>query len=380
MISIKTQKKLLLTFVLGLLSFFSNAQEKINYTFSNNLDEHSYLFFNENDTSKLSLKIRANTFFKNNEYFGDFIKGYTLIGYMLQPELFYRPIKKLEISLLWNVLQYSGYDKFSDYKPYFRIKYSPTPKFSIIIGRMDGNVAHRLIEPIYNPERYFLNNIENGLQFNYQSTHYNGDLWLNWEKFLLWNDPWQERLTVGHKSEFLLNPMSKTKVSIAGEFLVSHRGGQIDLCDDPVQTLENGAIGFEIRRTQKNVSYSYYSKFAQYHAIDPTPDVPYIDGYGIYNKLFIKFYNFGFICGHWWGDMFMNFRGDPLFSSQAIFAENNKNKRAILFNELFYAQKIHGIFSLKASVNTYYNLYNGDLEYAYMLSFVFNQIFSLSKK
>ena len=369
---------------LTILPIFLSAQninDTSKITWSNTFDEYDYLFFNQEDTSKLELKLRANTFFKNNEYFGDFIKGYTLIGYMLQPELFYRPLKKVEISVLWNVLQYSGYDKFSDYKPYFRIKFKPTSNLDIILGRIDANVSHRLIEPIYNPERYFLNNIENGLQFNYHSARYNGDLWLNWEKFLLWDDPWQERLTVGHKSEFLLNKNDKATIFLTGEFLVSHRGGQIDLNDDPIQTLENGAVGFCVRyKSNEKLSLVYNSRFAQFHAVDATDDIPYIDGYGIYNKLLIKFYNFGFICGHWFGDMFMNFRGDKLFTSQAIYRENNKNKRAILFNELYYSKKIQNIFSLKAGVNTYYNLYNGDLEYAYMLSFVYNQMFNFNKK
>ncbi|MEE3448526.1 MAG: hypothetical protein VZQ51_07950, partial [Bacteroidales bacterium] len=143
-------------------------------------DEYSYLFFEDDDTSKTVLKCRADCFLKNNEYFGDFAKGYTLIGYMLQPEFIYRPVDKVEISVLWNVLKYSGKDDFSDYKPYFRIKFSPIKKLSIILGRLDGNLSHGMIEPIYKPERYYLNNIENGLQCNYKTERYKGDIWLNW--------------------------------------------------------------------------------------------------------------------------------------------------------------------------------------------------------
>lgn len=338
-------------------------------------DEYSYLFFEDDDTSKTVLKCRADCFLKNNEYFGDFAKGYTLIGYMLQPEFIYRPVDKVEISVLWNVLKYSGKDDFSDYKPYFRIKFSPIKKLSIILGRLDGNLSHGMIEPIYKPERYYLNNIENGLQCNYKTERYKGDIWLNWEKFLLWNDPWHEKLTIGHKSELLIAKKGLSSFFLTGEALISHRGGQIDLSDDRVQTLENGALGFKF--CHNKLTYDF--RFVQYHAIDPTYEIPYIDGYAFYNKALLRFYDFGFVCGYWYGNMFMNFRGEELFSSQAIEPQDNKNIRSVLFNELYYSKKIQNVFSLKAGVNTYFNILNGDMEYSYMLSFVFNKCFQIRK-
>ncbi|MBQ3657156.1 MAG: hypothetical protein II956_10000 [Bacteroidales bacterium] len=338
-------------------------------------DEYSYLFFENDDSSKAVFKAHADCFFKNNEYFGDFAKGYTLIGYMLQPEFIYRPVDKVEISVLWNVLKYSGKDDFSDYKPYFRIKFSPTKKVSLILGRLDGTLSHRLIEPIYKPERYYLNNIENGLQCHYKTDSYRGELWLNWEKFLLWNDPWQELLTVGHKSELKILEKGLTSFFLTGEALISHRGGQIDLSDDKVKTLENGALGFQLKRPKLTFDF----RFVQYHAIDPTYEVPYLDGYAFYNKLFLKFKNFGFVCGHWQGNCFMNFKGEELFSSEAIEPENNKNIRSVLFNELFYSQQFYKTFSIKVGANSYFNILNGDFEYTYMLSFVYNQNFPIRK-
>ena len=340
-----------------------------------NSDEYSYLFFEDDDTSKTILKSRADCFFKNNEYSGDFIKGYTLIGYMLQPEFIYRPIDKVEISVLWNILKYSGKDDFSDYKPYFRIKFSPIKKLSLTLGRLDGNLSHSMIEPIYKPERYYLNNIENGLQCNYKTEGYRGDLWLNWEKFLFWNDPWQERMSIGHKSELLVIKKGETSFFLTGEALIAHRGGQIDLSEDHTQTLENGALGFQVKRPK----LTYDFRFAQYHAIDPTDDIPYIDGYAFYNKMLLKFYDFGFICGYWYGNMFMNFRGEELFSSKAIEPHNNKNIRSILFNELYYSKKIQNVFSLKVGVNSYFNILNGEMEYSYMLSFIYNKCFRIRK-
>ena len=123
---------------------------------------------NRHDTAhhKFAARFYCHTFFKNNEYFGDFVKGYTLTGYHLQPEFSYSPNRKLKVQALWDVLKYHGYDKFSKNKPYFRIVFQPTESFRIICGYLDGNVRHGLIEPIYDPERYLTAEMENGLQIN----------------------------------------------------------------------------------------------------------------------------------------------------------------------------------------------------------------------
>ena len=343
-------------------------------------DEYDFLtFFAKPDTSRLSLHIYEHNFFKNNEYFGDFVKGYTLIGFNFMPEITYRPFPKLEVSALWNVIKYHGYDNFSEYKPYARIRFHATSKFSLTLGYLDAHVYHQLIEPIYNPERYITNNVENGLQLKYSGPRYYGDLWLNWEKFILWNDPWQERLAVGHISKLRILDRS-IKADITGQFLICHRGGQIDASDGQVQTLENGAIGFEFRRYNGSSWYFLMKNlFVQYHAIDRTNDLPYFDGFGIYNKLLARYKDFGFVCGHWYGNMFMNFRGDPLFTCQAIYKEHNRNERAILFNELYFSHKYNNVLSLKVGINTFYNLYNGDLEYFYMTSLIFDGRFNLLK-
>ncbi|MCQ2975364.1 MAG: hypothetical protein MJ211_11220 [Bacteroidales bacterium] len=369
-------------YFLSILLFFV-LFDNIKAQDSTYFDEYSFLYFNKDTSQKLSLNLYEHNFFKNNEYFGDFVKGYTLIGFNFQPELTYRPFNKWETSVIWNVIKYHGYDNFSEYKPYFRIRFNPNNKFNVSLGYLDANVSHQLIEPIYNPERYITNNVENGLQVKYNSPKYYGDLWLNWEKFILWNDPWQERLAVGHISKVRFFNFNNFNGYITGQFLICHRGGQIDDSDGQVQTLENGALGFEFHHNTINNNWKFVMKnlFVQYHAIDETADLPYLDGFGIYNKLLMNYKDFGFVCGHWYGNMFMNFRGDPLFTCQAIYKENNKNERAVLFNELYYSKHFNKIFSLKIGVNTFYNLYNGDLEYFYMFSMIFNPQFNfLSNK
>ena len=359
--------KKILIIVLLFLKFSAAAQE----------DEYSFLRQSSlNDSAKISAGINLHTFFKNNEYFGDFIKGYTLTGWHCQPEITANFNKSLKIQVLWNVLRYNGYDKYTENCIYPRIVFKPRKSFTMICGYLEGNVKHKMLEPIYNPERYYTENMENGLQFLWKTNRYDGDMWLNWEKFILWDDPWQEKLTFGQRSDFNLVKTDFFQAGLTGEILISHRGGQIDSSPGQVQSLENGALGFQLHffgNAEQNFrQFSFYSMFVQFHCIDETPDIPFLNGFGLYNKALIKIKDFALTCGYWYADRFMNFRGDKLFTCQAIKPEDNVRKRHVVFNEFYYYKTyFNGVFTLKAGANSYWDLKAGNMEYSYMLSLIF---------
>lgn len=344
--------------------------------------EDEYLFLNHpflEDDEKWAFRFYLHTFFKNNEYFGDFVKGYTLTGFHLCPQLTYNYNSMLKIQVIWNILKYNGYDNFSEYKPYARIVFRPKKCFSVICGYLEGNIRHKLTEPIYNPERYYTDNIENGLQFLVNKPHrYDGDTWLNWEKFILWGDPWQEQLTFGHHSDFQVIHNKSFSAGLSGELLISHQGGQIDATNEKVQSLENGGLGVFFRKVGSVDSrsfrfFSVESFFLQFHCIDPTPSIPYLDGYAIYNKAFLKFSNFGLTLGDWYANRFINFRGDKLFTCRAIETTDNKTNRNVIFSELFFCKDyFDNVFTLKAGINGYFDTDELTMEYSYMFSMIFS--------
>ena len=344
-------------------------------------DDYDYLklptLLEDTAHHKFAARFYCHTFFKNNEYFGDFVKGYTLTGYHLQPEFSYSPNRKLKVQALWDVLKYHGYDKFSKNKPYFRIVFQPTDSFRIICGYLDGNVRHGLIEPIYDPERYLTAEMENGLQINLSRPHYGGELWLNWEKMILWGDPWQERLVVGHLSKFHIADRERFKADVLGEFLVAHRGGQIDSCDGQVQRLSNAAAGIDLHWIGNGGGcfrqLSVRAMAVGYHAIDETPDLPWTDGCGTFVKAHLRLADFGLTLGHWFGYQFVNFRGDLLYTCWAINPENNRKHRYVTFFGGYYSKRyFNDTFVLRTGVDAWYDLAAGNLEYSYMLSMAVN--------
>ena len=344
-------------------------------------DDYDYLklptLLEDTTHHKFAARFYCHTFFKNNEYFGDFVKGYTLTGYHLQPEFSYSPNRKLKVQALWDVLKYHGYDKFSKNKPYFRIVFQPTESFRLICGYLDGNVRHGLIEPIYDPERYLTAEMENGLQINLSRPHYGGELWLNWEKMILWGDPWQERLVVGHLSKFHVADKYRFKADVLGEFLVAHRGGQIDSCDGQVQSLSNAAVGMDLHWIGHGGGcfrqLSVRAMAVGYHAIDETPDLPWTDGCGTFVKAHLRLADFGLTLGHWFGYQFVNFRGDLLYTCWAINPENNRKHRYVTFFGGYYSKRyFNDTFVLRTGVDAWYDLAAGNLEYSYMLSMAVN--------
>lgn len=349
-------------------------------------DEYDYLKRSSiHDTSgRLGLRVYANSFFKNNEYFGDFVKGYTLPGLHLQPELTYNVNSQLSCQLMWNVLKYHGSEKYQEAKPYFRIVFRPTCYFTIIGGYLEGNVKHDLLEPIYNPERYYLGtypdryftrNVENGVQLKLNRDRYDGELWMNWENFILWGDDDQERFTVGHVSKVNLWGGQLWRADLVGEFLVAHRGGQIDSSDSQMQSLENGALGFDAHRlgVESGVfrQLSIRAMLVQYHAMSGSDDLPWDDGWGAFVKAHLRMWDFGLTAGHWHGHKFLSFRGDPLYTCWALEDVNNKEKRSMLFGEAYYSKEyFDGVFSLRAGIGAWYDMRANQLEYSYMLSMI----------
>lgn len=349
-------------------------------------DEYQYLKHSSiSDTiDKLSLRLYEHNFFKNNEYFGNFIKGYTLAGFHFQPEITYNINSQVQVQAMLNVLKYHGYDKYSECNPYMRIVFRPNSSLTVIGGYLEGNVRHNMLEPIYNPERYYLGtfsdryytrNVENGIQLLLNRSRYHGDLWLNWENFILWGDNDQERLSVGHVSKLDIVDNPAGSLSLVAEFLAAHRGGQIDSSASQMQSLENGAIGLEYNKIENGSQtfrqFSFSAMMVQYHAMSATDDLPWKDGWAAYLKGHLRLWNLGLTAGYWQAHRFVSFRGDPLFSCWAIHDEDNRQNRKMLFGELYFCKDYYdGVFTLKTGGNAYFDLNVRELEYVYMLSMI----------
>lgn len=242
----------LLTFILSMfLSMCANAQmDSLLYERSYEIDSLR--------TGELNVEIDNVTFFKDNEYDGCLVTGYTLPGLWLQPKMSYQPLHNLHLELGMHTLLYAGKLKYpnvgyqdigtwkgEDYMkgthllPFFRANLQLN-QVHLVLGNLYGGQNHHLIEPLYSRELNMTNDPEMGFQLFADLKYWHFDAWVNWQSFIFRGDTHQESFIFGAVSE-----LKTGKWTFPVQAVVQHRGGeiQVDSAHHGVQTLINTAAG-----------------------------------------------------------------------------------------------------------------------------------------
>lgn len=216
-------------------------------------------------TNTLGIELEALAFFKDNEFDGSVLNGYSLPGVRLQPRLTYTPVDKIKLELGLHATIYSGANKYPCYVfhdvatwkgdqyqsgahllPFFRA----TARFSNItlaVGNLYGGATHGFIEPMYNPELILTDDPEMGFQMIVDTRRWHSDLWMNWQSYVFRESTHQEAFSVGwtqtvnvwkHKHRGVTHSLN-----IPIQLSIQHRGGENIDSDLGVQTIANGALG-----------------------------------------------------------------------------------------------------------------------------------------
>ena len=194
------------------------------------------------------LALSAFTFFKDNEYFGKIVDGYTLFGTQLNPQLVYYPTKELRLEagvFLWKDF---GNPTLQQVRPTYRATWT-VKNHQFILGNIRPHLNHGYIEPLFNFERVMLEPLEEGVQYRHLGQRLFVDVWVDWQRQQYRFSNFQEEIAGGISSSYILTaPTSRWGVSLPFQFTATHHGGQIDTLNKPLQTLFNEALGLEIRR------------------------------------------------------------------------------------------------------------------------------------
>jgi hypothetical protein len=215
----------LFVLIIGSPSFSQNA-----YSFF-----ESYQTFKHNAKGELSFQFDNATFFKNNEYAGNIADGYTLTGAWIRPKLTYYPDDKLRVELGGNILKYNGKGDYT-VTPWFNVHYQPIQGLSIILGNLDNDRNHNLIEPLLEPERYLTAKPEAGLQVKYDAPRFSADAWIDWQQFIESGDPFQERFIFGAAGCWKIIDKYDAELSIPITFYGQHNGGEINNSNELAHT------------------------------------------------------------------------------------------------------------------------------------------------
>ncbi|MCD7978685.1 MAG: hypothetical protein LUG51_16665 [Tannerellaceae bacterium] len=329
---------------------------------------------------QLSVEIDNISFFKNNEYEGKFLKGYTLPGFWLQAKAVYHPLKNIRLEAGIHGLRYWGADKYPNYGyqdianwksnkyqrgahvlPYIRAQVALSDQVNLVFGNIYGGSNHKLIEPMYSPELNLTADPEVGLQLLYDSRYVDLDLWVDWQSFIFDLDDHQEAFIVGLSSRIKFNsPDSRWHVYIPVQGVAQHRGGEINtIYKNSVQTFMNGAAGVGLvwnanRGVLKNINFEYdvagyYQQAGSLWPLDT--------GNGKYVRLSADVYDFRIKTSYWECDDFISILGSPFYGAVSTKEEGVLfDKPAMVYFGLEYCRNFGKGFALGIDLDIYNHL------------------------
>lgn len=329
----------------------------------------------------LGLSIDNTSFFKNNEFDPDIVKGYTVPGFRISPRITYQPSPIIKLEAGATLLKYWGADKYPNYAyhdisewkadhyqwgfhltPFFRAQIRPIPQLNIVLGNIYGGSNHRLIEPLYNRELNLTADLETGAQILYNSRIAFFDAWINWESFIFRNDNHNEAFSIGGSAAFhITNPQSFFYVGVPVQILVIHRGGEIGSIKGQKKTMGNGAAGLRFgfnfdgeifREINADVmGAGYKSQFS-----GGAMNLPFYSGWAFYSRLNMQIWDIQLKMSYWRSGKYINQFGSPIFGNVSMVHEGRNFIRTAVINPgLFYEKSFGKGFNLGAEFECFYN-------------------------
>ncbi|SMO35978.1 hypothetical protein SAMN06265379_101252 [Saccharicrinis carchari] len=370
-------KSLILT--ASLMFIYISAWAQINESY-----KYAYADFDTNATGKLYFRLEINNFVKNNEYFGEYTEGRTLPGYAVQPSLMYYAGKNVRIKIGAHFLKYNGNKDFSELFPVVSAHIKLADSWDMILGNIRGNVQHRLIEPMYNPELLYLKPDESGVQFYHSSPKVWLDAWVDWEQFIFKGDSIPEMFTSGLSLDYkLTNKNAALDLSIPLQLTAFHLGGQISDYKTESYSLFNAVAGLKVSRNlgsgflKKIALQTYFLSFSE---LTESLGLPFTKGRAIYPTGLLSYKHGEIMLGYWRSENYFAPKGSPLFWSISDHKKEFYNKnRSLVTTKFTFNKTILKQVKLMAQAATYYDMEHEQLEYSLGLSLTFTPNFFIAK-
>lgn len=321
-------------------------------------------------------------FFKNNEYRNAFSKGQSLFGSFAEPQLEYYATERTRLSAGVHLLKYYGRDSLSRVLPFISVRHRFNKHLDLIFGSLEGTSNHGILEPMMGFETYLINHPENGLQLLWNDVRLQGDFWLNWEQFILPNDPFQEHFTAGGHLRAALIQNDTWNLRMDLQMIFRHQGGEIDLSDLPALTYGNLSQGIQISRKLnssifKEIGFHYY--LLEAFKINPPPsDLPN-KGWGHYPWIECHTRLGSFRSGYWWGESFSSPLGEALFLTESQYQNYSMPNRQLITLNYEKSRQLTPSLKLGLRLNAYYQMDTQRIDHAWGLYLLFDQDFFLGR-
>ena len=326
---------------------------------NNNALESNASFLDSN-IKKVQFKFNSLVYVKNNEYFNEIADGYTLIGYYANPQASYRVHPRVQITAGVFVRKEYGQNGLKEIEPTLTVQVKQKG-WRFLFGNIEGNIAHRIIEPLITFERLLNKPLEHGFQAKYQKKETFFDGWLDWQQTTIAGDAQQERIWAGVSCYSPAVCFKRLAFQAIGQASVFHVGGQNIRSTQPVRTLVNPALGFRIKRhlgLRQSLTVDNY--YVSYFESPFRGSAYYFNTFWQGSK-----YQVGF--SYWLGSFFNSpFGNDLMQSSSRKFNNENyyESIRNILMIRLVRDWKISDKVMVSLRVEPYFDFKSRILEHS----------------
>jgi hypothetical protein len=344
---------------------------------------------NSSDSNTWGLSFQNFNYLRNTEYFNDIEVGRTLFGYQLNPSLFIQPNSRLKLQAgVFVQSDFGGNPGYNKILPTFSLKIGTGKKNTarFIFGTLEGALAHRLIEPLFDVNTAITNRMENGAQFKVETQKSFMDVWINWEKFIERGSPSKEQFTAGFSlNQRIYESENGTYLSLVDQIIAHHRGGQIDTDTTNMTMQFNGALGLQLGRLSKGIvdEWRIDGYVTTYRENTNSGYFPYREGTGIYSNVFVRKGAWGIMGSYWQGDKWIAPRGTTLYSSVSLDKPGyTQPSRQLIFIRFLYNKSLADGLNLSARLEPVYNIQASILDFSYSmyLSYKLNQRFGKLKR
>lgn len=312
------------------------------------------------NVGKVQFKLNSLLYVKNNEYFNEIADGYTLIGYYINPTVAYKLQKKVQIDAGVFVRKEYGYNGLKEIEPTFTVQIKQKD-WRFLFGNIEGNINHRLIEPLMTFERVLTRPLEHGFQAKYQKKDAFFDGWLDWQQTTIAGKINQERIWAGVSFYSPAANIKDIKFQALVQASVFHIGGQNIQSLLPVRTLLNPVVGLRIKKNfAKNQSLTIDNYYVGYFESPLQGTAYYLNSFWKNKK-----YQAGF--SYWFGSFFNSPFGNDLMQSSSRKFNNDsyyENTRSLLIVRLVRDWKISEKVKISLRVEPYYDLNNRIFEHS----------------
>lgn len=359
-------------FVLLSAIFFFGLQLRAQESFA--FEKTYHLIDTTLSEGTLDLAVVNKNFFRNDEYFGEYIEGYTLPGYAIRPTLLYKVARNVSLEAGAELLQYGGTDKFDRVVPYLVAQWQVSRKVRLSMGCIEGAGRAQLSEAIYDNEHQLNMLPETGAQVDIDGKKLDFALWINWQQFIKRYDTIPEKFMAGVSLDYRhAKANSEWSFHVPFRLTISHIGGQISDYPERMQSLANGSLSLRVIRNFPNSfvrSLTFDIEGLFFHTMAGSDVRPFADGGGFYPKFRLDAKILTATIGYYMAKNFYALHGNTLYMSLSNYKSYYQSKRHMLTIEGHLNHAICDDVRFTLGAKGYYDTDASAVEYWYGFSLV----------